>query len=85
MTRRLTPAEVGDTNIEMAAHPRTAGPALSPFAGSAEFMQLPARTRVVPDPAPVDVSAVSGRPAEAWEQGEIMAARERERRLEWRP
>ena len=61
MTRRLTPAEVGDKNIEYAAHPRTAGPSLTPFAGSAEFLQL--RTpRVVPLPEPVEWRNVSARP-----------------------
>lgn len=41
--------------------------------------------RDVPEPEPVDVSAINGRAPAGWEQAEIKAARERERRAEWRP
>ncbi len=81
MTRRLTPAEVGDKNIEAAAHPRTAGPSLSPFAGSAELLLL--RTaRVVPLPEPVSVLLLNGRVPEPWETELITGTRLRERAAE---
>ena len=81
MTRRLTPAEVGDARIEAAAHPRTAGPSLAPFAGSAELLQL--RTaRVVPLPEPVSVLLLNGRVPEPWETELITGTRLRERAAE---
>ena len=81
MTRKLTAAEVGDARIEAAAHPRTAGPSLAPFAGSAEFLQL--RTaRVVPLPEPVSVLLLNGRVPEPWETELITGTRLRERAAE---
>ncbi len=81
MTRRLTPAEVGDARIEAAAHPRTAGPSLAPFAGSAELLQLRA-ARVVPLPEPVSVLLLNGRVPEPWETELITGTRLRERAAE---
>jgi len=82
VTRRLTAAEVGDKNIEMAAHPRTAGPSLAPFAGSAELLLRMPRPRVVPLPEPVPVLLLNGRVPEPWETELITGTRLRERAAE---
>ena len=92
MTRRPTAAEVGDSNIEYAAHPRTPGP--SPFTVD---LHLP-RPRDVPAPEPADVTWLNWRPPGGWEtrweftqlppvscvpeEAAIRDARERERRAE---
>ena len=82
MTRKLTAAEVGDARIEAAAHPRTPGPSLEPFAGSAEFLLRMPRTRVVPGPEPVSVLLLDGRIPEPWETELITGTRLRERAAE---
>jgi len=94
VTRRLTAAEVGDVNIEMASRPRTGSPALQV---SAEFLYVP-RVRDVPLPEPVATGILNGRPPGGWrtcfgfcwfppadggfETDAIVAARERERAAE---
>ena len=71
--------EIGDIRIDHAAHPQTRGISLHV---ELDTLNLPPRVRTVPLPEPVTWRDLNGRQPEAWEEPLIVAARERERRLE---
>lgn len=80
MSRKPTAAEIGDRSIEMAACYGKPSAGVGGIDG--HFILNVPRTRDVPLPEPVTTDMLNGREPEAWEERLIVAARERERRIE---
>ena len=74
--------EIGDRDIEYAArYGKPTAPLVGAVLEGEHYLHIP-RTRTVPLPEPVATDVLNGRQPEAWEEPLIVAARERERRLE---